>query len=183
MSIVRKNMQGINGVELKPSEYNHILEITSCKAERLVYEEVKGSNCVNEKEVEEKIIKPFLKKIGYSEEDYIQQLYVAIGNHNNTLIPDFVLLPKRERGNWSGYSVVEAKRSITKKKELDAALSQVRSYALLLHAKYAAVATEEGLWITSDEDWYEKVLFEKTWAELNDDTMYEVQKMIGKKAN
>ena len=93
-----------------------------------------------------------------------------------------MLLPKRERGNWSGYSVVEAKRSITKKKELDAALSQVRSYALLLHAKYAAVATEEGLWITSDEDWYEKVLFEKTWAELNDDTMYEVQKMIGKKA-
>lgn len=180
MPIVRKNMQGINGVELKPSEYNRILNITSCKAQKLAYEEIVGSRCVNEKDVEETIIKPFLKKIGYSTEDYIQQLYVAIGNHNNTLIPDFVLLPKRERGNWFGYTIVEAKRSITKKKELQDALVQVRSYALLLRAKYAAVASEEGIWITSNEDGYEEIIVEQTWAEMDNDKMHEIHKMLGK---
>ncbi len=45
MSIVNKNKQGINGVELKPSEYNYIAE---------------------------KLIKPLLDKLGYSETDYVQ---------------------------------------------------------------------------------------------------------------
>ena len=63
---------------------------------RFQYEE--GSNfgtIAREIDVENKMIKPLLSKLGYTERDYTQQLYIEIGNHNHALIPDFVLLPNR----------------------------------------------------------------------------------------
>ena len=83
LPIVRKNMQGINGVELYPSVYNHLVKITKAKLPVLEYTE---SYCdgeyINEKAVETKLIKPLIEKLGYSESDYKQQMYVEIGNHN-----------------------------------------------------------------------------------------------------
>ena len=182
MPIVNKNMQGINGVELMPSEYNHILEITGCKAPKLEYSAVGADGeYPNEKAVEENVIKPFLKTIGYDETDYVQQLYVEIGNHNNTLIPDFVLLPDDRGAYKRAFAIVEAKRSITKDKELQDALGQARSYALLLRVKYAVVASQEGLWMLSDKDAYTDVIKQYKWSETkDDDVLYEIKKMIGK---
>ncbi len=182
MPIVKGNMQGINGVELMPSEYNHILDITGCKAPKLEYSAVGADDeYPNEKAVEEKVIKPFLKTIGYDETDYVQQLYVEIGNHNNTVIPDFVLLPDDRGAYKRAFAIVEAKRSITKDKELQDALGQARSYALLLRVKYAVVASQEGLWILSDKDEYADVVRKHKWAETkDDDVLYEIKKMIGK---
>ena len=39
-----------------------------------------------EKDVEEKLIVPLIQKLGYREDDYKRQMYVEIGNHNNTLL-------------------------------------------------------------------------------------------------
>ena len=47
------------------------------------------------------IIKPLLKQLGYSEQDYVQQLYLEIGNPNHALIPDFMLLPEMHYGHQS----------------------------------------------------------------------------------
>ena len=71
-----------------------------------------------EKEVENEVIKPFLNKLGYDESDYVQQLYIPIGNHNNLLIPDFVLLPETRGGYQSAFAIVEAKRSISVEKRV-----------------------------------------------------------------
>lgn len=182
MPIVKGNMQGINGVELMPSEYNHIVDITGCKAPKLEYSAVGSEGeYPNEKAVEENVIKPFLKSIGYGEKDYVQQLYVEIGNHNNTLIPDFVLLPDDRGAYKRAFGIIEAKRSITKDKELKEALSQTRSYALLLRVKYAALASQEGIWILSDKDEYANIIKHYKWSETkDDDVLYELKKMLGK---
>ena len=59
----------------------------------------------NEKAVEEKLIKPLLKKLGYSVDDYMQQMYIEIGNHNHALIPDFVVNPLQKSDHQSGFAV------------------------------------------------------------------------------
>lgn len=183
MPIVKGNMQGINGVELKPSDYNYIVDKIKAKVTKLEYEEISIDNDYeNEKDVEERIIKPFLKDdLGYNVDDYVQQLNVPIGNHNNTLIPDFVLLPRIYGGRHIAYAVVEAKKSIKNEKELLEAIDQVSSYALLLSAKHAAVASQEGIWITSEDSRYTDVILSYKWSELNadNDKMYEVKKLIG----
>ena len=182
MPIVHKNMQGVNGVELKPSEYNHIVDKTKAKVTKLEYEEISADNkYVNERDVEDRLIKPFLRNIGYDETDYEQQIRVPIGNHNNTLIPDFVIAHETYGGKHTAYVVVEAKKSIRNEKELSAALEQVRSYALLLSAKYAVIASQEGIWITASKVGYMSFVNEYTWNELSDnDNMYQIKSIIGK---
>ena len=77
--------------------------------------------------------------------------------------------------------VVEAKKSIRNEKELSAALEQVRSYALLLSAKYAVIASQEGIWITDSKVGYMSFVNEYTWNELSDnDNMYQIKSIIGK---
>ena len=183
MPIVKKNMQGISGVELMPSEYNHIVDKVKAKVTKLEYEAISSDNkYTNEKDVEQKLIKPFLKDLGYEEDEYTQQKRVPIGNHNNTLIPDFVLLPVSFGGKHSAFAVLEAKKSIKNQKDLLAALDQVSSYSLLLSAEYAVVASQEGIWITSKKDRYSGVIEEFSWEELSDDdNMYKVRRLIGKK--
>ena len=183
LPIVRKNMQGINGVELKPSVYNHLVKISKAKVNTLEYVETESvGEYSREKDVEEKLIIPLIHKLGYSDDEYKRQMYVEIGNHNNTLIPDFVLLPDERRGSASGFAIIEAKRSIPNKKTLDKVMVQAKSYAKLLTAKYCVVAAQENIWITERRDNYESVIFEATWEQLNDtDIFYDLNKMLGKR--
>ena len=135
----------------------------------------------NEKAVEESLIKPLLKKLGYSADDYIQQMYIEIGNRNHALIPDFVINPWQKSGHQSGYAVIEAKRSIKKRNDLEDAKKQVRGYGKLLGAKYCAVASMEKIWVMAAEDDYTNDIFCLSWEDLkNSDTMYKLKKLMGK---
>ena len=182
LPIVRKNMQGINGVELKPSVYNHSVKLSKAKANMLEYVETEsGGEYSREKDVEEKLIIPLLCKLGYSEDEFKRQMYVEIGNHNSTLIPDFVLMPDEQRGSTSGFAIIEAKRSIPNKKKLDDVMVQAKSYAKLLTAKYCVVAAQEKIWVTERRDNYETIIFKATWDQLNDtDIFYDLNKILGK---
>ena len=181
MPIVLQNMQGINGIELKPSEFNRMIDLTEGTVPRLEYVlESTDDSFENEKAVEEKLIKPLIKRLGYSEDDYVQQLYIEIGNHNHALIPDFVLYPSSSQGHYSGFTVIEAKRSITGKKQLEETKTQVRSYAKLLGVSYAAVASKEKVWVMSVKDDYSEAIFEASWDELADaDVFYSLNRLIG----
>ncbi len=190
MPIVSKNMQGINGVELKPSEYNRILEVVNtgnANSDIPVLEYVTSDGVteeteyVNEKEVEEKLIKPLIKKLGYSETDYVKQLSVALGNHNRALIPDFVLNPRCTSGHYAADIIIEAKRSIKNEAQLEDVKIQARSYAKMLGTRYSVIASQEKVWITSSKDDYADTIFEETWSDLLDgDKFYELRKIIGK---
>ena len=181
MPIVLRNMQGVNGVELMPSEYNHIVNLTEGDVPLLESVMDSGASTFeNEKAVEEKLIKPLIERLGYSEADYVQQLYIEIGNHNHALIPDFVLYPVSSQGHYSGFTVIEAKRSISGKKQLEETKTQVRSYAKLLGVSYAAIASKEKVWIMSVKDDYSEAIFEASWDELADaDVFYSLNRLIG----
>ncbi len=183
LPIVRKNMQGINGVELQPSEYNHLVDIAETDVPRLEFA-VSDINQTfsREKDVENKLIIPLLKKLGYNEKDYVQQMYIEIGNHNHALIPDFVLSPIHIKGHQSGFALIEAKLLVQNQREMEDVKIQARSYAVQLKAKYSAIADKNKIWIYSSNDDYTNEIFIATWDELNNpDIFSKLFKLIGKR--
>lgn len=183
LPIVRKNMQGINGVELQPSEYNHLVDIAETDVPRLEFA-VSDINQTfsREKDVENKLIIPLLKKLGYNEKDYVQQMYIEIGNHNHALIPDFVLSPIHIKGHQSGFALIEAKLLIQNQREMEDVKIQARSYAVQLKAKYSAIADKNKIWIYSSNDDYTNEIFIATWDELNNpDNFSKLFKLIGRR--
>lgn len=179
--IVRKNMQGINGVELYPRMYNRLLDIACSDLPRLAFlEDVDMPHIQREKDVENKLIKPFLNDLGYAENDYTQQLYIEIGNHNHALIPDFVVKPKVAKGHHFAEFIIEAKYSVASKKEFEEYKKQARSYANQLKAKYSVIASKEGVWLSSETDDYSCDFIVLSWAQLkNPDNFYNVKKFLG----
>lgn len=185
LPIVRKNMQGINGVELNPSEYNRLIDISgSTDVPRLQFAaEEDDADCINERDVEDKLIKPLIEQLGYSEHDYVQQLYIEIGNHNHTLIPDFVLLPVAERGRQSAFALIEAKYGIPNLKAMEEAKIQARSYARQLNVEYSIIASKDKIWVSACDDDFTEDIFVSTWAELNvADIFLHLFKIIGKES-
>lgn len=185
MPIVKKNMQGINGVELMPSQYNHILDLAKAPKDvlRLDFESVNSDESLkNEKDVENKLIKPLLLKLGYSETDYTQQFVVRLGHNNTKLIPDFVLLPISKSGHYLAFTVIEAKYHIKNKAEFENYSIQVRSYAKQLSAEYAVLADKNKIIITTLKDDYTKSVLDIKWGDLdNADVFSKLFKLIGKK--
>lgn len=182
LPIVRKNMQGINGVEILPSQYNRLMDMAKAEVPRLQFSISSGdTDYALEKDVENKLIKPLLEKLGFSENEYTQQLYIEIGNHNHALIPDFVILPYKTKGHYSAQYLIEAKLTIPSLSYLEEVKTQARSYAKLLGAKYSVIASKEKLWITGQNDDYSADVFSASWDELNDaDTFSSLLKLIGK---
>lgn len=120
-------MQGINGVELSPSSYNRILDLSNSTLKRFQFEINNNyAEIANEKDVKKKLILPLLKKLGYTEEDNIKQLYIRVGNNNHLLIPDFVVNPEISLGHQKADLIVEAKYSIYTKKLLEKSKTQAR---------------------------------------------------------
>ena len=183
MWIVRKNMQGLNGVELKPSEFNRILDLAKSDIPRLKFDVPDNdAEFSKERDVENKLVKPLLKRLEYEESDYIQQLYIEIGNHNHALIPDFVLLPSKSHGRQIAFAVLEAKLSIKNQKQLEETITQARSYAKLLGAKYQMIASKEKIWLFSEKDDFAKEIFSACWSDLHDpDTFSQLYKFVGKR--
>lgn len=182
LPIVKKNMQGINGVELYPSVYNYLTDISNVKLPKIdFFAENNDYDLKREKDVENKLIKPFLKKLGYSENEYVQQLYIEIGNRNHALIPDFVINPKVTNGHYSADFLIEAKYTVKSKKDLEEYKKQARSYANQLKAFFSVVASKEGVWISSRFDDYSKDIVIAKWTEIDNlDVFYDISKILGK---
>lgn len=182
LPIVKKNMQGVNGVELYPSVYNHLLDMAKCDLAKFDFAiENNYAELKREKDVEDKLVKQLLEKLGYSENDYVQQLQIRVGNHNFKLIPDFVINPLVANGHHSADYLIEVKYSIPSSKILDDVKVQARSYAKQLGTPYSVIASREGIWISEKADDYADDILSFSWEELdNEDNFYEVFKILGK---
>ena len=181
LPIVKKNMQGINGVELLPSEYNRLMDLADADVFRFEREQNPQADIKREKDVEDKLIKPLLHRLHYTDSDYVQQLYIEIGNHNHALIPDFVLFPHQSKGHYSAFAIIEAKKSIPNDKYSEVTKTQARSYSKLLNTQYSVIASQEGVWVTSKKDDYSDSIYMSTWQELTDaDTFFKLEKLIGR---
>ena len=126
-----------------------------------------------EKDVEEKILIPMLKLLGYSEEDWTRQLSQKAGRGLKA-IPDFVIFPKGERHFASAPMVIEAKLDMSLITEQRNAFSQGLSYARMLRSSIMGIYDKERLILyrvnkngIADRN---SPLFEEHWLSIYGDT-------------
>lgn len=138
--IVRKNLQGINGVNLSPEDYNNLLRMIEEKGGDVsdlpkLYEgePVEFGKILIERDVEEKILIPMLKRLGYNENDWTRQLMQKFGR-NEKGIPDFVFFHHGKKHFEKAPMVIEAKLDMSSPLEYRKAFEQGLSYAQHLEA-------------------------------------------------
>ena len=172
--IVRKNMQGLNGTPIRPSVYNHILDI--CKTddkEKLPYIkyalELKTDKEINnERDVEVMLLEPMLEKLGYKKEHWCRQMVTKMGRKERE-IPDYVIFPVYTPGKERGKIVLEAKHTIPNKKQLEDDRRQAASYGKALLSEYVVLVSKDDIYLYSKEDHFDDYIFKCSWTELNED--------------
>lgn len=179
--IVRKNLQGINGWELTAKDYSELLRMieerggdTSLLPRLFDGSAMDFGTLENEHDVEENILIPMLRKLGYTEADWTRQLSLKAGRKEKA-IPDFVFFPSGDRHFENAPMVIEAKYDMGSMTEFNNAYRQALSYARMLRSSLFAVCDKERLVVyrmnpsgTSDIN---KPLIENHWATIYaDDT-------------
>lgn len=190
--IVRRNLQGINGVQLSAKDYAELLRlITEKGGVPSNYPKLFESGNIDfgeikiEKDVEEKILIPMLKRLGYEENDWTRQLSQKAGRGLKA-IPDFVFFPKGEKHFASAPFVIEAKFDMSTAIELRNAFSQCLSYARMLRSSLMTVCDKERLIVYKVNDNgisdINSPIFENHWASIYGDMEVGAQlnQLIGK---
>lgn len=156
MPLIKANMQGINGRIVEKVYYDRILELFKCKGiaveklPQLTNDFAADVVVKNEKHVEQHLLEPLLKKLGYNEVDWQKQFKLRMGR-GDRVYPDYVIFPNEERNNESGYWIWEAKFSIASNKQLREDFGQAKSYALRLNCKGIGLISKEGIWLSESK--------------------------------
>lgn len=190
--IVRKNLQGINGVQLSAKDYSELIRmITDKGGTQSDYPKLFESGNLDfgeikiEKDVEEKILIPTLKRLGYEECNWARQLSQKAGRSLKA-IPDFVFFPKGEKHFASAPLVIEAKLDMSTAIELRNAFSQCLSYARMLRSSLMAICDKERLIVYQvDSNGTANInapVFENHWASIYGDMEVgsQLNQLIGK---
>ena len=168
--IVRKNLQGINGVAFSAKDYSELLRLAEEKGAKTnnypqlyVGKAIDFGKIKQEKDVEENILIPILKRIGYHVSDWTRQLQLKAGRKEKA-IPDFVFFPQGAKHFESAPLVIEAKLDISSMLEEQKAFRQALSYARMLRSNLMGICDKERLIIyaldSSGSCNIEKPLFE-----------------------
>jgi len=186
LPLVKGNMQGINGRLIPQKYYDRIIELLGKKGEnisllpKLTNNIIQEIDIKNEKDIEKYLLEPLLIKLGYSEHDWKKQLKLRMGR-GIKVYPDYVIFPKEERNNESGYWVWEAKYSIINSKQLTEDFGQAKSYALRLNCKGLGLISKEGIWISIPDYSNEKIKF-WSWKQINEHNYFnEIFNIAGNK--
>lgn len=149
--IVRRNLQGINGIELSSKDYSAIMRIIKSKGGVIsTLPQLFEGSVVDfgeiklEVDVEEKILIPMLEKLGYSRGDWTRQLSQKAGRKEKA-IPDFVFFPKGEKHFENAPLIIEAKLDMAPVLELQKAYRQALSYARMLRSSIMGICDKERL--------------------------------------
>ena len=187
--LVKASMQGVAETPCTKDEYDSFLEMLDAKGfdvstlPRLAYTGLPSDVELNvEKDVEEKLLEPLLKKLGYSEKNWVRQLPVRMGRGERNY-PDYALFPKGTKGEETAQFLWEAKFTISNKRQLQDAFLQAKSYAMRLQSNGFGLVAKEGIWISLAKDSF---LFGKiqaySWMELESpDAFSEVKLMVENK--
>lgn len=189
-SMVRKNFQGMSDSSFSVEDYKKLQDLliekgynTSNLPQIYSPQFSLNSSLKSEKEVENKLLEPFLREIGYQEKHWIRQLPVRMGRGERNF-PDYVFLISGEKGYEIASMIIEVKFWIKNNKELEDAFKQVYSYGQRLSAKILIIADKDALWI------YEKLndnidrtkYIKKYWKELENTTDFvAIKKLLGRK--
>lgn len=181
--LVRASMQGCSGTPCTKDEYDAFLKMLKNKNFDIsVLPKLQFTGLPNnvelyiEKDVEEKLLEPLLRKLGYTDKNWVRQLPVRMGRGERNY-PDYALFPKGKKGEETAKFLWEAKFTIPNKKQLYEAFRQAKSYAMRLQSNGFGLVSKEGIWISFSNDSF---LFDKiksySWADLeNPDIFNEVK--------
>jgi len=188
--IVRKNLQGINGVQITAKDYDELLKLISSKGfdisllPKLYSPSIEIEvNLTSENDVEEKLLIPLLTELGYTQGDWQRQLSQKAGRSLKA-IPDFVFFSRGERHFQNAPFVLEAKYYMNSSNERMNAFNQALSYCKMMSADLLSLYDKERIII-----YYRKngvfdrfnPIFEKHWGNIkNPETFAELKKIIGK---
>lgn len=188
--IVRKNLQGINGIQLTAKDYTELLRLISSKdfditTLPMLYSpdiDIEG-NLNTENDVEEKLVIPLLTELGYTQKDWERQLSQKAGR-NLKAIPDFVFFSKGEKHFQNAPFVLEAKFFMNSSNERMNSFNQALSYCKMMSAELLGLCDKDRIIIYRRKngvfDRFNPV-FEKHWGNLkNPETFSELKKIIGK---
>jgi len=189
LPIVRKNFQGVNGTRLQNEDYTRILEILEQKGEDISQlPKLSSANftpnkdCKNEREVEVKIVEPFLKDLNYLETDWIRQLPIRMGRGERNF-PDYVFFAVTKKGYERGKMILETKFYIKSNAELEETFQQAQSYALRLSADKIIICDKDYIWVyTRKNNNFDRTKYLRyNWQEMNNPKIFNiVKKEIGK---
>lgn len=179
LPMLNNNLHGVNGKRLPAWAYQRLLEMIGEKGGDLsvvpVLYEARDWNPGEiriEKDVEEKILIPCLKDLGYTELDWVRQLKQKAGRSEKA-IPDFVFFPHGEAHAEVAPLVIEAKLRMSSERERMEAYKQARSYAKMLDAEILGICDEERLVLfernSRKEFNYTRPCFEAHWAAIAGD--------------
>ena len=179
LPMLNNNLQGVNGKRLPAWAYQRLLEMIGEKGGDLsavpVLYEARGwdpGEIRLEKDVEEKILIPCLRDLGYTERDWTRQLRQKAGRSEKA-IPDFVFFPHGEAHAEVAPLVIEAKLKMSSERERMEAYKQARSYAKMLDAGILGICDEERLVLfernSRKEFDYTRPRFEAHWAAIAGD--------------
>ena len=186
--LVKASMQGVAGTPCTKDEYDAFLKMLKAKGfdtsvlPRIAYTGLPNDVELNvEKDVEEKLLEPLLKKLGYTEKNWERQLSVRMGRGERNY-PDYALFPNPKKGEETAQFLWEAKFTISNKRQLQDAFLQAKSYAMRLQSKGFGLVAKEGIWISFEKDSF---LFDKiksySWADLENPDVFSEVKLSLKK--
>ena len=187
--LVKKNLQGINGYPVKYQEYLEMLSILKSRGQNIeLLPLIKPMNRLDtddlkdERDVEIKLIEPFLELIKYKPKDWIRQMPVKMGRGERNY-PDYCFGANPTRGEETAKMILESKYEIKTQKELQNAYFQAKSYAVRLQADKFVIASREGIWIYIPKNVSYKFddYYHYSWVDIeNPDILHKLQQMIGK---
>ena len=183
--LVRSKMTQMDGARMKNSEYMHLLEMSAKNGKvpkyvpsMPVYVETEVPEIKLEEDVERFYVEgELLKRLGWDEADYEQQIPLRSGRHTH-VFPDYVIGYNAARSE--GDIVLEAKLTIPTERQAKHDKGQAESYARMLRARVLVLVSKEGIWLAESRDNFGKMK-SYTWGELQDPDLFdEVYQVIGK---
>ena len=187
--IVRRDFVGASGSRVPTEDYRAILTLLETKgfdsSQLLVpasYEFEGAAQIEDEEDVEQTLVEPLLKRLGYQQSDWLKQMSLRMGR-GERVYPDYALLAKTKHGDESAVILVEAKYHITTQKQLEDAFKQAKSYAWRLQSQAFLLAAMEGVWLFRIADRFSlKALDHFTWKALEDpDQFQKLDLSVGKR--
>ncbi len=173
-SLVRSNMQGLNGRTLSSKDYIELQRMLKDKGFEIsklpiLYqpEFSLGENLLNERDVETTLLEPLFEKLGFNASDWIRQLTVRMGRGERNY-PDYSFFTSGEKGYEKSKMIIEAKFYIKTNKDLEETFRQAHSYAMRLEASTIMLCDKNSIWIyLKNASGFDRTkYFKKYWKEL-----------------
>lgn len=190
--LTRKNFQGVNGVHLSAVDYAELQRLfrnkgfdTSVLPQLYIPDVAADLSVESEKEVEDLLLIPLLRKLGFADADWTRQLIQKAGRKEKA-IPDFVFLPKGETYFQNAPLIIEVKFDMGSNIERTRTYNQALSYARLLKSSSFAICDKDRIIVYKErKGTFNRFSpnFEKHWQNLNNaDTFSELKSLIGRDA-